>query len=94
MKTTFTLSNLTDEFYNGFGESITGLLNMPDNDKFAYLSKSRATFSNIKMKVGNGQFRDQVELNALLKQPHSVTFKLEPRRGYKLATFTHSKVQA
>lgn len=91
MKTTFTLSNLTPEFYTGYGAHLLGLLNMTDTEKFTYLDKSRTTFSNIKMKIGSGQFRDQVDLNSLLKQPHSVTFKLEPRRGYKLATFTHTK---
>ena len=91
MKTTFTLSNLTPEFYDGLGESIRGLLNMTDPEKFEYLSKSRHTFSNVKMKIGAGQFSDQVDLNSLMKQPHNVTFTLEPRRGYKLATFIHAK---
>jgi hypothetical protein len=44
------------------------------------------------MKVGNSDaFRDKVELNHILnsKKPEEInlTYKLEPRRGYKLATF-------
>ena len=91
MKTTFILSNLTDQFYSGFGESIVGLLNMTDTDKFAHLNKMRVELpSAIKMKIGNGSFRDIVELNSTVKRPHNVTFKLEPRKGYKLATFEHT----
>ena len=91
MKTTFILSNLTDKFYSGFGESIVGLLNMSDAEKFAYLNKMRAGLpSAIKMKIGNGSFRDAVDLNSIVKRAHNVTFKLEPRKGYKLATFEHT----
>ena len=89
MKITFTLKDLTDAFYNGMGESIVGLLNMPDNEKFAYLMrKAQQRELKISMKIGYGQFRDSVELNQLLRKDNlSYSFKLEPRRGYKLATF-------
>jgi len=90
MKTTFILKDLSEQFYEGMGESIVGLLNMSDSDKFAYLNKARVNLK-ITMKIGSGQFRDSVDLNSLLKQPNNVTFKLEPRKGYKLATFEHSK---
>jgi len=90
MKTTFILKDLTPQFYEGFGESIVGLLNMTDADKFTYLNKSRINLK-ITMKIGSGQFRDTVELNQLLRQPHAVQFKLESRKGYKLATFNHLK---
>ena len=89
MKITFTLKDLTDAFYNGMGESIVGLLNMPDNEKFIYLMrKAQQRELKISMKIGAGQFRDSVELNHLLRKDNlSYSFKLEPRRGYKLATF-------
>ena len=43
------------------------------------------------MKIGMGQFRDAVELNAMRRLPCSISFKLEPRKGYKLATFEFIK---
>ena len=30
---------------------------------------------------------DAVDFNSMLKRPHTFTAKLEPRKGYKLATF-------
>lgn len=89
MKVTFTLKDLTDAFYNGFGSSIVGLLNMPDNEKFAYLSrKAKEKELKISMKIASGQFRDAVELNQLLRKDNlSYSFKIEPRKGYKLVTF-------
>ena len=92
MKVTFILRNLSDAFYNGNGSSITGLLNLSDSDKFWEL-RNQATGDLrhcVKMKVGTGQLRDYVALNAIVKRNHSVAFKIEPRRGYKLATFTLS----
>ena len=86
MKVTFIIKNMSEAFYNGNGESITGLLKMTDADKFTYLNKSRHDHG-FTMKIGTGQFRDQVELNQLLRTNPPVAFKLEPRRGYKLATF-------
>lgn len=74
--------------FEGMGDSIIGLLNMTDADKFTHLNKQLERFP---MKVGNGSFRDRVELNSMIKGPHTITFKLEPRRGYKLATFAFSK---
>lgn len=91
MKVTFIMKDKTDAFYHGFGDSITGLLNMSDADKFAYLNKNRHDLS-ITMKIGSGQFRDSVELNQLLRTSPKITFKLEARKGYKLATFEFTKV--
>lgn len=87
MKVTFILKNVTEAFYMGMGESIKGLLNMTDVDKFTYLNKVRHDHV-FGMKIGKGQFRDAVELNAMLRTNPAVSFSLEPRRGYKLATFT------
>jgi hypothetical protein len=41
----------------------------------------------VKMRIGNGQFREAVELNQIMRAPKSIEFKIEPRKGYKLATF-------
>ena len=43
-------------------------------------------YVTIKWGTGNA-FRDRVEANQLLRGEHTLTFKIEPRRGYNLATF-------
>ncbi len=81
MKATVTLHNLTDSFY-------TELSLLTPAGQFAKLNKLRLDLPHcIKVKIGLGQFRDAVDLNSLIKRPHAVTSKIEPRRGYKLATF-------
>ena len=89
IKVTFTLRDLTDVFYEGTGDDrIKGLNNMDDAEKFAYLSKkSKEGTLSIKMKIASGQFKDAVALNSLIRSPCNYKFKLEPRVGYKLATF-------
>ena len=92
MKVTFILRNLSDAFYYGNGSSITGLLNLSDSDKFWELRNQASGDLRhcVKMKVGSGQLRDSVDLNAIVKRDHNVSFKIEPRKGYKLATFVFS----
>ena len=87
MKVTFILKDLTETFYNGNGSSIVGLLNQSDKDKFSYLTSSNAKDLSITCKIGNGWFQERVELNQLIRNNPNYSFKLEPRRGYKLATF-------
>jgi len=88
MRVTFILKHLTEAFFAGHGESIRGLDNMPDREKFDYLAKySKNGTGSVSMKIGSGQFRDAVDLNALLRKPVTVAYKLEPRKGYRLATF-------
>jgi hypothetical protein len=87
MKVTCILKDFTDSFYNGFGDSIPGLLNMADPEKFEKL-RIMASEKRITMKIGNGSFNQAVELNQIRCSRHPrYTFKLEPRKGYKLATF-------
>ena len=91
MKVTVILKDFTEQFYTGTDSgSIVGLLNMDDAAKFEscrlLAAEKRAT-----MKIGTGQFRDAVELHAMRRDPCAISFKLEPRRGYKLATFEFSK---
>ena len=43
--------------------------------------------ARIPVKIGDGSFRDQVELNQILRGPFIVTCETSPRRGYILATF-------
>jgi len=91
MKVTFILKDKAEEFYNGMGGAFKGLLNMVDKEKFDYLNKNRG-MHGCSMKIGNGQFREAVELNQMLRTEPSIMFKLESRRGYKLATFTFVKL--
>lgn len=88
MKVTFTLKDLSDTFFSGFG-GIAGLDSMSIADRFKYLSKkSKEGALKISMKIGSSNaFRDQVELNQLLRKEVSYTYKIEPRKGYKLVTF-------
>ena len=90
MKITFILKDFTDVFYNGHGDSIVGLLNMDNAAKFE-TCRRLAGEKRVTMKIGTGQFRDAVELNAMRRLPCAIDFKIEPRRGYKLATFELSK---
>ncbi|AKR54341.1 hypothetical protein XM25_00680 [Devosia sp. H5989] len=83
MKVTFTIKNLTD---NAYAE----LAAMSDADRFAKLTKW--AFGDMRhcvsQKIGSGQFRDRVELNQIMRrQDVRFNYKIEPRRGYKLATF-------
>ena len=90
MKVTFILKNLTDAFYDGNEScSIIGLLKRSDSEKFAYLSAKAAKRElDITMKIGaTNAFRDRVDLNAILRRQCSYAFKLEHRKGYRLATF-------
>lgn len=91
MKVTFILKGLTDVFYEGRAGAIVGLNNMSDAERFAYLNKQANggdLRDNIKQKIGRqGSFAEKVELNSLLKRGHSMAYTLEPRKGYKLATF-------
>lgn len=99
MKVTFILKDLSAAFYNGNNVPVDspiyifGLNNLTNYYKFYHLKgKAARKELQITMKVGNSDsFRDKVDLNHILnsKQPEEInlTYKLEPRRGYKLATF-------
>ena len=88
MKVTAIIKNANAAFFEGFGESIIGLNNMSDKEKFDYLLNACVNNpSMVSTKVGGGTFRDKVELNQLCRKDFSLTYKLEARKGYKLATF-------
>ena len=85
MKITATLHDLSDNFY-------AKLASMAPREKYDYLRRLKNDLPHcIKIKIGNGQFRDAVDLNSMMRGPCTYTYKLEPRRGYKLATFEVSK---
>ena len=94
MKVTVILKDFTEQFYTGTDSgSIIGMLNMADADKFE-TCRRLAGEKRVTMKIGTGQFRDAVELNAMRRNPCTFTFKLDPRKGYKLATFEVNPVVA
>ena len=88
MKVTAIIKNVNDAFFQGFGDSIKGLNNMSDLEKFDYLLNKGVTDPKIvSTKVGGGMFKDRVTLNQLRRGYFELSYKLENRRGYKLATF-------
>jgi hypothetical protein len=88
MKVTAIIKNVNDAFFQGFGDSIKGLDNMSDLEKFNYLLNKGVTDPQIvSTKVGGGMFKDRVALNQLRRGYFELSYKLENRRGYKLATF-------
>jgi hypothetical protein len=87
MKITFILKDLSEEFFTGFGD-IVGFAALSNDVKFSKLLKMSAQSGiSVKAKIGAGAFRDRVELNQLMRKPCTYIFKLEPRKGYQLATF-------
>jgi hypothetical protein len=89
MKVTAIIKNVSSEFFEGFGESITGLNNLiDDKERFNYLMNMGVKNPSIvSTKVGRGTFGERVELNRMRQQDYKLSYKLENRRGYKLATF-------
>ena len=88
MKITAIIKDVNESFFNGFGDSIKGLNNMNDKEKFDYLLNLGVSTPNIvTTKVGSNMFKDKVELNQLRRKDFKLNYKLENRKGYKLATF-------
>jgi hypothetical protein len=84
MQTTFIVKNLTESTL----ESIAALSPLD-----AYLKLKDWAYGDLKHCVSikhgtSNAFRDRVEWNGLVKGLKPMTFMLEPRRGYKLFTFT------
>jgi hypothetical protein len=91
VKVTFIVKDLSDAFYNGSEFLGKGYNSMTPDEQFAKLCELSRDL-NIKMKVGSdNSFRVRVDLNMMRREPHDIISKLEPRRGYKLATFTFSQ---
>ena len=90
MRVTFILKNLSDAFFDGLGDGVPGLNNMSDADKLGYLFR-KCRDLQVTHKIGNGSFRDRVDLNTIMRSQVQIAYKLEPRKGYKLATFDVNK---
>ena len=77
MKVTFILKNLSEYFYTELENS---------NDKFKHLNSIRDL--PVTRKIGSGAFSEAVDFNIKYRQCKEYkSYKLENRRGYKLATF-------
>ena len=89
MNATVTIKDLSDQFWNGFGELIPAFLSQSPIDQFQRLEKlSHEMPKNVSLKIGNGAFRDRMEwVREIASNPQNLTSKVEPRRGYKLVTF-------
>ena len=89
MKTTAIFRNLSDQFWNGFGDSIPSFLGKPALEQFQRAQRLVYEMPGyVTLKVGNGSFRDAVEWNQLFRDSRDkITATIEPRRGYKLITF-------
>lgn len=88
MKVTAIIKNVNEQFFTGYGDSIAGLNNLDDIEKFNYLMNKGVSMPEaVTTKVGGNMFRDKVELNQLRRKPFAISYKLENRKGYKLATF-------
>lgn len=88
----FTVKNLTQDFYEGFGESIPSFNKQAAFDKYKRLqSLSHDLPNSIKQK--DEQFNKRVELNMLIKsEKFSCAHDVSKRRGYEVHTFTFSGV--
>ena len=89
MKTTAIVRDLSDQFWNGFGDSIPSFLAQSPREKLKNIEKLSADMPrNVTLKVGNGSFRDRVDWNQLMRgNLDAMTATIEPRKGYKLITF-------
>ena len=87
MKATAIIRNVTDEFWSGFGSSVVGFDNLSARQQFDLCCGATGRDMGISVKLGDGSFRDRVELNSLVNGGCSVSSTKSPRRGYTLVTF-------
>lgn len=93
MKTTAIFRNLSDQFWNGFGDSIPAFLGQSPLGQFQRAKRLVHEMPGyVTLKVGNGSVRDAVEWNQLFRDSsHRLTAKIEPRKGYRLVTFEFNR---
>jgi hypothetical protein len=91
MKITAIFRDLSDQFWNGFGESIPSFLNLSPCAQFERAQVlAHEMPRNVSIKIGNGSFRERVDLNQAMRdssRKDRMTAKIEPRKGYKLVTW-------
>lgn len=84
MQTTFIVKNITQDCI----ENIAAM-----NAAEAYEQLIKWAFGDLKhcvsVKYGNGTFGDRVRWNGIVREhAEKIAFKIEPRKGYKLVTFS------
>ena len=100
MKATAILRDFAESFFTGIIRYSDGSVSsvkgvgfdlMDSREKWEYCLKESVAYGSgkprIPVKIGDGSFRDRVELNQILQGPHKVECSIAPRRGYLLATF-------
>jgi hypothetical protein len=81
MKATFILKKLP-------ASVIAQVEDLSPREAFDFLRKDRTWGDCIQMKIGSGHISDAVRFNDIHKNPSAKwSHKVEPRKGYKLATF-------
>lgn len=84
MKVTYILKDKSESY-------IDNIKAMQAMQAFDYLNKeSNGAYAyNVSQKIGNGSFRDRVELNQIIRKPVvQAWFSFAQRKGYVLCTFT------
>ena len=84
MKATYILKDKSDSY-------IDSIKRMEALEAFRYLAEqSHGQYAyNVSQKIGNGSFRDKVELNQIMRRDVvQAWFSFAPRKGYILVTFT------
>lgn len=86
MQTTFIVRNLTPE-------ALSEICAMEPNA--AYLKLFKWAVGDLRhcvdVKHGTGSFGDRVRWNGIVRDGKPLSFKMEPRRGYKLFTFSEAR---
>ena len=93
MKSTAIFRDLSEQFWNGFGESIPAFTAQSPLAQFQRAETlAHEMPRNVSLKIGNGSFRDRVEWNQLFRDSRDkMLAMIEPRKGYKLVTFELSR---
>ena len=87
MRITFILKNISESFMQDIEER----LNADKLLAYKYLNEKalKSEYKHlISQKIGDNSFRDRVEWNRLLRTSPTLEAKIEPRKGYKLLTFS------
>ena len=66
MKATVTIKDLSDQFWNGFGELVPAFLSQSPIDQFQRLERlSYEMPKNVSLKIGNGSFKSGIWENGV-----------------------------
>ena len=80
MKVTFTIQDMADTFYDR--------LTTPEEAYKILSGYAKGDLKHkIKMRIGTGTMQDSIDFNMMMRKNVTMDFKIEPRKGYKLATF-------